>query len=123
MPPRPGPGRPKGSRNKATLIREKFAERALRSAYVPRFAPQEILQRVADGDKTFTDRQIDAAKALLPFALPKLAAVHVTPEPAPPPPARELLASASPAVLEVLRDALALVERDIARANAPVIEG
>ena len=123
MLPSPGPGRPKGRKNKSTVLREKLAERALQSDYVPKFAPQEVLQRVMDGDTTFSERQISAARDLLPFTLPKLAAVHVTPEPPPPPAARELLAHASPEVLEVLRDALALVERDIARANAPVIEG
>ena len=123
MPRRAGPGRPKGRKNNTTILREKLAERALNSKYCPRYAPQEVLQRVVDGDTSFTERQIEAARDLLPFTLPKLAAVHVTPEPPLPPPGRELLAHASPEVLEVLRDAIVLLERDLARANAPVIEG
>ena len=117
------PGRPKGSRNRLTIVREKFAERALRSAYMPRYAPQEILQRVADGDTSFTDRQIDAAKALLPFALPKLQAISVKQETPPPPAILDKLANASVESLELLRDALALVHRDLERAGAMVIEG
>ena len=123
MPNRAGPGRPKGSRNRLTIVREKFAERALRSAYMPRYAPQEILQRVADGDTTFTDRQIDAAKALLPFALPKLQAIAVK-EIAPEPPALlETIEKLSPETLEVMRDALALAQRELAGAGVLVVEG
>ena len=95
----------------------------MRSAYVPRYAPQEILQRVADGDTSFTDRQIDAAKALLPFALPKLQAISVKQETPEPPAILDTLANASAESIEVLRDALALVERDLERAAAMVIEG
>ena len=123
MLPSPGPGRPKGRKNNSTVLREKLAERALQSDYVPQYAPAEVLQRVMDGDTTFTQRQIDAARDLLPFSLPELAAVAVKPVPPAPAPAYQMLAHASPEVLEVLRDALELLERDIARANAPMIEG
>ena len=105
------------------LPSDKLAERVLQSGYMPKFAPQEVLQRVMDGDTKFTQRQIDAARDLLPFTLRKLAAIAVKQAPPAPAPAYQMLANASPEVLEVLRDALALVERDIARANAPVLEG
>src|ERR1700756_4131570 len=106
MPLRPGPGRPKGRKNNSNVLREKLAERALQSDYVPQYAPQEVLQRVMDGDTNFTQRESDAARDLLPFTLPKLAAVAVKPVPPAPTPAYQMLANVSSAVLEVLRDAL-----------------
>tara|TARA_R110000744_G_scaffold326330_4_gene432106 strand:- start:17971 stop:18249 length:279 start_codon:yes stop_codon:yes gene_type:complete len=40
--------------------------------------PEEIVVRVmhGDGDNTVTDRQLEAAKLLLPYRLPKLATVE-----------------------------------------------
>jgi hypothetical protein len=62
----------------------------------------------ADGDETFTVRQNDAAKALLPFTLPKLQAVSVKHELTRQPPILDTLADASVETLQILCDALLL---------------
>ena len=83
---------------------------------------RRALASARDGDTSFAERQIDAAKALLPFALPKLQAIAVKHEEPEEPAILAQFADLPVETLEILRDALALASREIGRANAPVID-
>jgi hypothetical protein len=88
---------------------------AAEEGYYPKLVPFEVLQRALDGEtlpdgKPITAAQIERAKDLLPFTMPKLQAVAIVNPPPPPPRALEVLRGAALQTLEVLRDALALDE-------------
>ena len=81
--PRPGSGRPKGSRNQRTLLQRRAAEAAAQAAAKTGLLPHEILLELARGNNvlggaplTRAERR-DAAKAAAPYYAPKLIAVAV----------------------------------------------
>jgi hypothetical protein len=118
--PKAGPGRPRGkgateaARRIAKRVRAKtFRRMAAEEGYDPKLVPFEVLQRALDGEtlpdgKPITAAQIERAKDLLPFTMPKLQAVAITQPPPPTPRAQAVLRGASLDTLQMLRDALAL---------------
>lgn len=71
---RPGAGRPKGSRNKRTLLLEEGAKKATAGGTTPL---DYLLDIMRDEGQPF-DLRFEAAKAAAPYCHPKLAATHVT---------------------------------------------
>lgn len=77
--PMAGPGRPKGSKNKATVEREALAAEAIAAAKKTGISPLETLLTVMRGGpaaKKISDRMYAAAVAAAPYCHPRLAAVE-----------------------------------------------
>src|SRR5882762_5039841 len=81
--PRPGSGRPKGSRNKRTLLQRRAAEASAQAAAKTGLLPHQILLELARGNNVLGGppltraERLDAAKAVAPYYAPKLIAVAV----------------------------------------------
>jgi len=69
---RPGSGRKKGQRNKATEIRQELFARATAEG----MSPLEYLIAVMRDPSEEAGRRLDAAKAAAPFVHPRLAAIE-----------------------------------------------
>ena len=69
---RPGSGRKKGQRNKATEIRQELFARATAEG----MSPLEYLIMVMRDPSEEAGRRLDAAKAAAPFVHPRLAAIE-----------------------------------------------
>lgn len=69
---RPGAGRPKGAKNKTTLLREAAAKFGI--------VPLDYLLSIMVDESQPYELRLYAAKAALPYCHPKLAAVRVVEE-------------------------------------------
>lgn len=67
---RPGAGRPKGARNKLTILRDVAAQYGT--------TPLDYLLSLMRDETLPVNIRMFAAKAALPYCTPRLAAVHVT---------------------------------------------
>ena len=71
---RSGAGRPKGSRNKLTIERQRIAEELLTNGDTP----LQVLVDMMRGEREFDDKIFEAAKAAAPYIHPRLAATEIT---------------------------------------------
>ena len=69
-----GAGRPKGAKNRHTLLQEEASKQAAKGG----IAPLEFLLAIMRDENEPTGVRMAAAKAALPFCHPKLSASHVT---------------------------------------------
>lgn len=69
----PGPGRPKGQRNKKTQERMDLAMQILQSGQTP----LQIMWNMARGTRKFDAQILEACKAAAPYVHPKLIAVKM----------------------------------------------
>ena len=67
-------GRPKGAKNRRTLLREEASRRAANTGV----SPLEFLLRIMRDENKSKEVRIAGAKAALPYCLPRLSASHVT---------------------------------------------
>lgn len=73
---RPGAGRPRGSRSKATLLRERLIQREARGAHDE--LPLELLLRVMRNARLPRETRMLAARWAAPYVHPRLQAVSQT---------------------------------------------
>lgn len=122
--PKRGRGRPPGARNKAAHRLQAMQKLQVeRPDYRPKHSPEEVLQRALDGDTRFTPAQIERARDLLPYRVPKLSAVVVRQAPPPAPRAEDFLRGVPAELVEVLDDAMRAINEWKARQPLLQIEG
>ena len=74
-------GRKPGVRNKSSIAKQVLAEAGVRDALAAGIMPKDLLllvMRKGPGWEQVTDRQIDAAKAVLPYVNPRLNSTYIS---------------------------------------------
>lgn len=76
--PRPGSGRPKGVKNKSTIMKEELHQEVLTRAVENAETPLEVMLGIMRDPDTDPSMRFEAAKAAAPYVHPRLSQVDST---------------------------------------------